>query len=347
MGDFGLHIFAIWILGIFAQAHGTCPTGPPSVNTTSGGFTYTYPWPIHYHQVHTQRQTLCHAYMDIRPDTSTLSRPQRTAVLLHGKNFCGVTWEPTARILQSWGYRVIIPDQIGFCKSSKPASYQFSLQQLALNTRSILAGLNITSSLTVIGHSMGGMLGTRFALMYPSLVSRLILVNPIGLEDWKAKGVPYLSIDDLYATERTSNYTSIRGYQQSIYYLGDWSPNYDTWVDMLMRIYTGPEAEPFALDQALITDAVYTQPIVYELPLLANLRILLIIGAKDTTAIGKAWAPPNVQRILGNYTMLGKEALSAIGPNATLVEFPDLGHVPQIQAPERFHEALMGWLGQD
>ena len=38
--------------------------------------------------------------------------------------------------------------------------------------------------------------------------------------------------------------------------------------------------------------------------------------------------------------MLGK-AVAARIPHAKLVEFPDLGHAPQIQAPERFHKALL------
>ncbi|KAF7511298.1 hypothetical protein GJ744_004863 [Endocarpon pusillum] len=335
---------AILILSAVTTVRGRCPSGPSSVNTTSGGFEFTYPWPIQYQELLTQQQSLCQAYMDVHPDPSISPIPVGTVVLLHGKNFCGATWERTARVLLSSGYRVIIPDHIGFCKSSKPAAYQYSLQQLALNVHSILSSLNSTAPLTVIGHSLGGMLATRFTLMYLSLVSRLVLVNPIGLEDWKAKGVPYQSTDQIYLGERASNYTSIRGYEQSTYYLGTWTPAYDVWVDMLVRIYRGPEAEPYAFDQALITDAVYTQPIVYELPLLTKTKVLLLIGAKDTTAIGKAWAPPDVQRILGNYSVLGKEAASAIGTNATLVEFEDLGHAPQIQAPERFHKALMDWL---
>lgn len=335
---------AILILSIVTTVQGRCPTGRSSVNNTSGGFEFTYPWPIQYQELLTQQQSLCQAYMDVHPDLSISLIPVGTVVLLHGKNFCGATWERTARVLLSSGYRVIIPDHIGFCKSSKPAAYQYSLQQLALNVHSVLTSLNTTAPLTVIGHSLGGMLATRFTLMYPSLVSRLVLVNPIGLEDWKAKGVPYQSIDQIYLGERASNYTSIRGYEQSTYYLGTWTPAYDVWVDMLVRIYKGEEAESYAFDQALITDAVYTQPIVYELPLLAKTKVLLLIGVQDTTAIGKAWAPPEVQRILGNYSVLGKEAASAIGPNATLVEFEDLGHAPQIQAPEKFHKALMDWL---
>ena len=324
----------------------TCPQGSPSANTTSGGFIYTYPWPIKYQQLVTQHQSLCQAYMDVEPDTATRSYdgPQRTVMMLHGKNFCGVTWNATAEILLAQGYRVILPDQIGFCKSDKPDAYQFSLQQLALNTKTILDTLNITS-LYVMGHSMGGMLSVRFALMYPEMVEGLIMVDPIGLEDWKAKGVPYLSIDNIYQQERASNYTSIRTYEQSTYYVGSWDPSYDVWVNMLLQVYNGSRADIYAFDQALVTDMVITQPIAYEFPLLSSLRSLLIVGGKDNTAIGKQWSPPSVQAILGHYDMLGNQTAQAIGANCTYVEFPDLGHAPQIQAPDRFHEALLGWLG--
>ena len=30
--------------------------------------------------------------------------------------------------------------------------------------------------------------------------------------------------------------------------------------------------------------------------------------------------------------------------DAKLVEFSELGHAPQIQDPEAFHKALLGWL---
>lgn len=279
--------------------------------------------------------------MDVAPkDTSS---PDKTIMLLHGKNFCGVTWTDTINVLRKQGYRVIVPDQIGFCKSDKPEAYQFSLQQLALNTKSILDSLGI-QELAVMGHSMGGMLATRFTLMYSSNVTQLILVNPIGLEDWKAKGVPYLSIDDIYQVESASNYTSIRGYEQVTYYVNTWKPKYDTWVNMLLKVYDGPLGDTYAFDQALVTDMVYTQPVVYEFPLLSDKKVLLIIGDQDNTAIGKLWSPPDVQAKLGHYPQLAKETAQAIGPNCTLVEYPDLGHAPFIQAPKRFFHTVLQWL---
>src|SRR6187402_3032080 len=94
--------------------------------------------------------------------------------------------------------------------------------------------------------------------------------------------------------------------------------------------------------QAMIVDMVLTQPIAYEFPLLKP-KTLLIIGDKDTTAIGKQWSPPEVQAKLGHYDVLGKQVAAMI-PGSTLIEFADLGHAPQIQAPARFHAALLGWL---
>ncbi|KAF1363322.1 alpha/beta-hydrolase [Lizonia empirigonia] len=300
---------------------------------------YTYPWSIKYHNITSQRLNLSMAYMDVAP---TGYAANKAIVLLHGKNFCGATWEDTARRLSTRGYRVIIPDQIGFCKSSKPPAYQFSLQQLAYNTNSLLQSLDIAQA-KILGHSMGGMLATWFALMYPNVTTHLILTNPLGLEDWKALGVPWRPIDLLYQDELKTNYTSIRNYQQATYYVNTWKPEYDVWVNMLVSLYQLPgENTIFAYNMALTTDAVLTQPIVYEFGLI-KAKTLLLIGSKDNTAIGKAWSPPDVQAKVGNYLVLGKETQKKI-PGAELVEFADLGHSPQVQDSNTYHQALFEWL---
>jgi len=162
-------------------------------------------------------------------------------------------------------------------------------------------------------------------------------------EDWKAKGVPYISTDVTWATEKSSTYGSIRGYQQATYYVNTWQASYDIWVNMLLGIYYGSKSALFTWNQALVVDMVLTQPVIYEFPLI-KVKTLLIIGALDNTAIGKAWSPPAVQAVLGNYSVLGPEAASAI-PGSTLVTFENLGHAPQLSDPERFHGALLGWLG--
>lgn len=286
------------------------------------------------YQFRSQGQALEMAYMDIRPE-----RPNgRIALLLHGKNFCAATWQSTIRVLSAEGYRVIAPDQVGFCKSSKPGEYQFSFQQLASNTHALLTSLGINRA-TVIGHSTGGMLGIRYALMYPSEVDHLVLVDPIGLEDWKARGVPWQSVDDWYQRELKTSAERIRNYERDTYYAGTWEPSFEPWVQMLAGMYRGPGRGQVAWDSALLYDMIFTQPVIYEI---GNLRmpVLLIIGDKDNTAIGKDLASPEIRATLGNYAVLGKAAAAQI-PHAKLIDFPDLGHAPQLQAPDRFHHALL------
>ncbi|MCK3840593.1 alpha/beta hydrolase, partial [Pseudomonas sp. NCIMB 10586] len=262
----------------------------------------------------------------------------RSVVLMHGKNFCGATWEGSIKALSSAGYRVIAPDQIGFCTSSKPDHYQYSFQQLAANTHQLLEKLGIQKA-TVIGHSTGGMLATRYALMYPEQTEQLGLVNPIGLEDWKALGVPYQSVDQWYQRELKMSADGVRKYERDTYYGGRWKPEYERWVDMLAGLNKGPGHTQVAWNSALIYDMIFTQPVYYEFKDL-KVPTLLLIGTSDTTAIGKDVAPPAVKARIGNYQVLGKQVAKLI-PHATLVEFPGLGHAPQVEEPEQFHKALL------
>src|SRR5882757_366088 len=73
------------------------------------------PYEIQRFQFTSQGEDVFMAYMDVLPRQSN----GRTAVLLHGRNFCAATWESSINVLRQGGYRVIAPDQVGFCKSSK------------------------------------------------------------------------------------------------------------------------------------------------------------------------------------------------------------------------------------
>ncbi|NYE63387.1 pimeloyl-ACP methyl ester carboxylesterase [Duganella sp. 1224] len=296
---------------------------------------FRYPHPVHKYSFSSQGVKLEMAYMDVAPTTTANGK---TAVLLHGKNFCGATWEQTITELTRAGYRVVAPDQIGFCASTKPEHYQYTFQQLAANTDALLKNIGVKQAI-LIGHSTGGMLATRYALMYPDAVARLVLVNPIGLEDWKALGVPAPSVDQWYAREQKLSADSVRAYERATYYGGTWKPEYEKWVDMLAGLNAGPGHKLVAWNSALIYDMIFTQPVVYEFPLL-KVPTTLLIGDADTTAIGKDVAPPEVKAKIGHYDVLGKETAKKI-PGARLVEFKGMGHAPQMEDPAAFHRALL------
>ena len=314
-------------------------TAPPEVVYGPELEGFEYPFPVQRFAFTSQGTKLQMAYLDVAPGTPN----GRTVVLLHGKNFTAATWERSVQVLTGAGYRVVAPDQVGFGKSTKPAHYQYSFQQLAHNTRALLESLGIKRAV-LVGHSTGGMLAVRYALMFPQLVEQVVLVNPIGLEDWKAEGVPALTVDQWYQRELGVTAQRIRAYEQATYYGGQWRPEFEAPVQMLAGLFRGPSRELVAWNSALLYDMIYTQPVVHEF---GNLQTptLLLIGQLDTTAIGKDVAPPAVAARLGHYPELGRRAVKSI-PHARLVEFPTLGHAPQLQDPDGFHKALLEGLAR-
>ena len=295
-----------------------------------------YPFEVKIHPLRSQGQDQIMAYVDVLSPNPN----GKTVLLMHGKNFNVAYWEQTIKELSKEGYRVIAADQIGFGKSTKPSNYQYSFQQLAHNTKSILDSLKI-NKIILLGHSMGGMLAARFALSYPEMTDKLILENPIGLEDYKVL-TSYQTIDANYQSELKNTVESYRNYQLKYYYDNTWKPEYDPWLNLLAGWTLHEDYPIIAWNAALTTDMIFTQPVVYEFE---NIKCptLLIIGTRDRTAIGRERAPKDIQLTMGLYNELGKKTQKAI-PNSTLVELDDVGHLPHIESFERFIKPLTEFL---
>jgi len=330
-------IFAFVALGIFLffKLRGSNPEKPVLSAPTEEN---EYPFPVAYISLQVQQQTLRMAYMDVRPEAPN----GKVFLLLHGKNFNGAYWEQTAIALKEKGCRVIIPDQIGCGLSSKPRNIQYSLQQLAINTKQLLDSLQI-GSVIVIGHSMGGMLATRFTLLMPLIVEKLILEDPIGLEDYKLK-VPYQTIDQWYGKELNQTYEKMKEYQQVNYYHGTWQTSYEKWVRMQAESINKPDYALTAWNSALLYDMIFTQPVCYEFQFL-KCPVLLIIGDLDKAAIGKDLVPEEIKKTLGNFPELGKETIGKI-PDGRLVELKGIGHVPHLEDFDAFINAVTGFTGE-
>jgi pimeloyl-ACP methyl ester carboxylesterase len=310
---------------VLACSHKTIETkATPSPQGLNAELTnYQYPFPVGFYKFSAQGQDLKMAYMDLKPAQTA----QDTIVLLHGKNFNGAYFAQLANALVVKNYRVIIPDQIGFGKSTKPKHFQYTFQALATYTQGLLESLNV-SQYRILGHSMGGMLATRLSLMSPSKVTRLYLVNPIGLEDWKTM-TTYRTIDENYKSELTSTPEKAQAYQQENYYGGTWRPEYDKWVVVPRGWMEGPDYPLIAWNSALTSDMIFTQPVVYEFKNLKQPTVL-VIGQKDRTAIGKAWAPEEIKEKMGDYPKLGRQVAKMI-PHSKLIEIKNVGHLPFIE----------------
>ncbi|WP_262512408.1 alpha/beta fold hydrolase [Dyadobacter luteus] len=238
------------------------------------------------------------------------------------------------------GFRVLVPDQIGFGKSTKPEQYQYSFHALAVNTRNLLKSIGVEKAI-VLGHSMGGMLATRFALMYPDATEKLILENPIGLEDYKTLAT-YQTIDQAYQSELQGSAEKIKAYQLKFYYDNKWKPEYDRWFNLLAGWTLHKDYPVIAYNAALTSDIIFNQPVVYEFK---NIKTptLLIIGTRDRTAIGKDRAPEYLQPTMGQYQVLGKKTQQQI-PGSKLVELEGVGHLPHIEVFEKFKSAVLDFV---
>jgi pimeloyl-ACP methyl ester carboxylesterase len=292
-----------------------------------------YPYPVHFISLTIEQQPVRMAYMDVSPAKGN----GRTVLLLHGKNFNGFYWKDVIAFLSAAGYRVIVPDQVGWGFSDKP-NIHYSFHMLADNTRQLLDTLGI-KKVSLLVHSMGGMLGTRFVLMYPDRVEKLVYENPIGLEDYKTF-VPYHSVDEQYASELKATMESLKKYQQSYY--PEWKDIYEPYVDAQYTALQLPDFKSATWASALTYEMIYEQPVVYELK---NIRVptLAIIGQADRTIVGKNLLDKATIQQHGQYPLLGKQLQQQIR-GSKLVELKGVGHIPHLQSPEIFKKKVLAFL---
>lgn len=292
-----------------------------------------YPYAIKYLDVKAEGKAVKMAYMDVLAEEPN----GKTVLLFHGKNFNGYYWKDVIRFLNKAGYRVICPDQVGWGKSGKPV-LTYSFNMLANNNLQLLDELQI-DKVIVVGHSMGGMLATRLALIDPGRVEKLILENPIGLEDYKTF-VPRQSIEELYLKELKATYASYKKYQQSYYPV--WKPGYEQYVKAQAVVLSQKSFKSVAYINALTYKMIYEQPVINDMQNV-NVPTLLIIGQEDRTVVGKDKLPKDKVTIYGNYPELGRTAHLKI-PGSKLIELAGVGHIPHIQTPSLFQKHLLDFI---
>ena len=303
------------------------------VTVISFSQTISYPYPVKMLPLNIEQQEVKMAYMDV-----SVGRPNgKSVLLLHGKNFNGYYWKDVIAFLTEEGYRVIVPDQVGWGQSDKP-NIHYSFHQLAANTKKLLDTLGI-NKVMVIGHSMGGMLATRFALMYPQTVEKLVYENPIGLEDYKTF-VPYQSTDVQYSNELKATFESLEKYQQSYYPV--WKGEYEQYVTAQHEALQTPNFQQATWVSALTYQMIYEQPVLYEFKNVAA-PALIIIGQEDRTVVGKNLLSKEAAAKHGAYPQLGRWLKGQI-KNSKLVELPGVGHIPHVQSLQDFKKEVLSFL---
>jgi pimeloyl-ACP methyl ester carboxylesterase len=107
-------------------------------------------------------------------------------LLLHGLGCDHTTWEPVIDALAR-RYTVIAPDLLGHGLSDKPRA-DYSVGGYANGMRDLLTVLGIDRA-TVVGHSFGGGVAMQFAYQFPERAERLVLVSSGGLGPEVSAGI--------------------------------------------------------------------------------------------------------------------------------------------------------------
>jgi pimeloyl-ACP methyl ester carboxylesterase len=288
-----------------------------------------YPYPSSYLPLTLYGQDVRMAYMDVTPQGQANGH---TVVLLHGNNFAGFYFGVVIDALRKEGFRVIVPDQIGYGRSSKPI-IPYYLADMARNTLSILQRLNINKAM-IVGHSMGGMLAARFASQYPDATERLVLFNPIGLTDTRFNN-PVGDPDETYKRTLASTYQTIRAslMRYVAHKPSAWNSQFESYVRIRYAWTLSADWPRLARVQSLMNNLISLDPVVYDW---AHIQAPTLVygGAEDMLA----GTPAAFQE--------GMKRIAATIPNgkARLELLPGLGHVPFMEAPERALPPLVAFL---
>ena len=317
-----LSLSMLLLLPAFAQ-RGDLPKAPADVKP--GSITYediAYPHPVAYLPLTMYGQDVRMAYMDVPPSGTANGR---TIVLFHGMNFGGFYFAGPIDVLRKEGFRVVVPDQIGFGRSSKPIM-PYNFHDMALNTRKLLQTLGV-AKVTVIGHSMGGMLAARFSASFPDIAERTVIYDPIGLTDPRYER-PWRSADDAYkATMAQTNdqrwqgfYANIRRYFPAP---GAWKPEYEQYVRVLYAPTLSGDWPRWAMVRSIYQQMLYLDPVVYDWAKIKS-KTLVIGGELDGQ----------------DFPKLARHIADTI-PGAELVIIPQAGHVPHLEMPDKFYPPLL------
>jgi pimeloyl-ACP methyl ester carboxylesterase len=316
--------------GADAAQRNAVDAAPPDVKP--GSITcedVAYPYPTAYLPLTLYGQDVRMAYMDVPP----LGRPNgHSVVLLHGNNFAGFYFGGPIDTLRKEGFRVIAPDQIGYGRSSKPI-IPYNLNDMARNTRLLLQRLGIDKAM-VVGHSMGGMVATRFATQYPAVVERLVLYNPIGLVDARFDR-PSEGADEAYKRTLGATWAGVKAALMR-YVAHDakaWNAQFETYARVRYAWTLGADWPRLAMVQTLLAQVIYADPVVDDWSHI-KAPTLLFGGAED--------ALPGSAAVFKERMKFAAETIP--NGNGHLHLIAGLGHVPHLEAPEKTYPPLVAFL---
>jgi pimeloyl-ACP methyl ester carboxylesterase len=267
--------------------------------------------------------------MDVAPQGTPNGH---TVMIFHGNNFAGFYFGNIIEALRKEGFRVIVTDQIGYGRSSKPI-IPYSLNDMARNSRAVLQSLKIDKAM-IIGHSMGGMLAARFAALYPAVAERVVIYNPIGLLDARAGRAPG-NVDEQYKGALGATYESVRA--SLMRYVAHnpqaWNDEFERYARIRYSWTLGADWPRLAMVQTLTSNVIGSDPVVYDWP---NIKApTLAFGGAEDVLPGSAKVFQDRMKVLADTIPNGNGKLHLIA---------GLGHVPHLEDAAKTITPLVAFL---
>jgi pimeloyl-ACP methyl ester carboxylesterase len=240
-----------------------------------------------------------------------------TVLMLHGIGGGHLAFAPQVETLASSGYRAVAWDMPGYGHSAPIEPYTF--KGLAESCIRLIEGLKC-DNVTLVGHSMGGMVAQEVVVRRPDLVNKLVLCGTSA-----SFGKPDGNWQREFVAQRTAPLDAGRTMAQL--------------AEQLIPQMIGPGSLPEGVKLAthcmsLVSPATYRRALEAlvtfdrreNLPRI-DVPTLLIAGEHDRNA------PPAVM----------KKMADAI-PRSTCIVMRGIGHLQNLEAPDEFDGFLLNFL---
>ena len=301
--------------------------------TPSGFGALSIPGPMRVTPVGEERVQV--AYFDSHPerpsDPDRTDERRGTIVLLHGLGEHAGYWRETAPPLITAGYRVIALDLAGHGRSDKP-NRAYSMQWQAELVIALCAQLKVAEPFTLVGHSMGGQVALRLALMSPEKVKSLALIAPAGIETFSASESAWLKKMSTAKGFASRGPSALRAhFKRNIF--GRWGHIAEEHLQERIKLRDAPGFYDYIQAVVSSINGMLDDRVAYELGEVAP-PVYLLFGEKDRLIPNPVLHGGRVQDIIDRARRELK--------NLTRVELlPEVGHMPQIEAPHRTNRLIL------
>ena len=130
--------------------------------------------------------------------------PVDTIFLIHGFPDMGFGWRYQVPYLMSLGFRVIVPDMLGYSRTDTPEDLNaFSMKNLSADIEELARKFVGQGQIILGGHDWGGALVWRVALWHPELIKAVFSI----CTPFNAPIKPWIALEDMIAAGKLTNFT--------------------------------------------------------------------------------------------------------------------------------------------